>query len=160
MLYRNRSHTRLLSCLRIKRIYLYQTTVSPSLPLRNVYSKEKHSLTKSVRGVHVSKIPIGINIISTHASYKVKFLDDGSRLMKARIAPHGNKDRDRTNLKSDSATYPRIGMRIILSIPTIMGWNLSKTDFKSAFLQSGPTVTDLHVAPPKESKDKLAYLLI
>ena len=42
----------------------------------------------------------------------------------------------KTALKTDSATCPAVGIEILLLLATIFGWNLSKVDFKSAFLQT------------------------
>jgi len=70
----------------------------------NAYLKEETSFTKTVTKVHVSDIPENANIITSHVLYKVKVLDDGSKIVKARIAPHGNKDDLKDNLKKSSAT--------------------------------------------------------
>jgi len=132
----------------------------PSFVLQNAYKEEEQSFTNTVRKVHVTRVPIGSNVISSHVLYKVKMLDDGTKMLKARIAPHGNKDRERDNLKTDSATCSPVGMRLILSIAVIKKWNLAKIDFKSAFLQSGQAIRDVYVKPPRESKEKFVYWLL
>ena len=55
---------------------------------------------------------------------------------------------------------PPVGMRMILSIAVIKGWNLAKIDFKSAFLQSGQAIRDVYVVPPGESKERFVYWLL
>ena len=82
--------------------------------------------------VHKSKVPANANVISSHAIYKIKELDDGSLKCKARIAPHVDKDSERNGLKTDSATCPPAGFRTLLSIYAIMRWDVSKVDIKSA----------------------------
>ena len=72
--------------------------------------------------------------------------------MKARIAPHGNKDKDRNRLKTDSAQCPPTGISILVSIATIMRWLLAKIDFVSAFLQTGDAKRDVYVIPPRECR--------
>ena len=62
--------------------------------------------------------------------------------MKARIAPHGNKDSEKDGLKTDSTSCPPTGIRALLSIATIHKWPLAKIDFKSAFLQTGDAKRD------------------
>lgn len=113
-----------------------------------------------VQKVHFTKVPVDGNIITSHVLFKVKLLDDGSKMIKASIAPHGNKYRERDNLKTDSATCAPVLMRIVLPIATIKNWHLSKIDFKSAFLQSGPACRDVYVVPPLESKSRFVYYLL
>lgn len=74
--------------------------------------------------MHVKIVSIGSNGISSHVLYKVKLLNDGTKMVKARIAPHGNIDNDKGNLKTDSVTCSTLGMRILLSIAGIRRWNL------------------------------------
>lgn len=59
-------------------------------PLINSYKQEEETFLKSAEIIPSHKIPAGANIISSHTLYKVKQEDDGSLIMKARIAPHGN----------------------------------------------------------------------
>ena len=91
----------------------------------------------------VSKVPKDSNIITSHVLYKVRANDNGSLKLKARIAPHGNKDRDKAFLKTDSAQCPPTGIGILLSISTMMKWSLAKIDFTSAFLQTGDAKRDV-----------------
>lgn len=120
-----------------KELMLHHAQGLPPFVTENAYKKEEDSFTKTVRKVPVRKIPVGCNVISSHVLYKVKVLDDGSKIVKARIAPHCNKDRERENLKTDSTVCSPVSIRIVLSIAFYQGRNLAKIDFKSAFLQSG-----------------------
>lgn len=90
----------------------------------------------------------------------MKELDDGCFKLEGRIVPHGNKDRDRDNLKSDSASCSPSGIRILLSTSSIMGWPLAKIDFTSAYLQTGEALRDVFVQPPRECRKRSAYWLL
>ena len=90
----------------------------------------------------------------SHILYKIKELDDGKLLCKARIALNDNKDFERDKLKTDSSSFPAVGVRILLSICTLFHWFPSKVDIKSEFLQSGPATRGVHVVPPRECCDR------
>lgn len=92
--------------------------------------------------------------------YKMKTLDDGSRLYKARIAPHGNKDKEKEALRTDSASCPPAGIRLLLSVCNIMKWHVSNIDVSSAYLHFGTATSDAYVIPPKECKDRSSYWLL
>ena len=80
--------------------------------------------------------------------------------MKARIGPHGNKDRDKYMLKTDSSQCPLTGICILLSLLAIMYWPLAKIDFTSAFPQTGEAKRDVYVVPPRECPQKSFYWLL
>jgi len=132
----------------------------PQFIIQNAYEKEETSFKKTVRSIHCSKVPQFSNVISSHVLYKVKKMDDGSMKMKARIAPHGNKDKFKNDVKKDSATCPPVGIRIALSIASMLKWDTAKIDFTSAFLQAGDATRDVYVIPPRESSDKMFRWLL
>ena len=132
----------------------------PSYILQRAYKREEAAFMKTVKCVHISAVPPNANIISSHVIYKVKLKDDGGLEMKSRIAPHGNKDEQRFDLRTDSATCPPTGIRIVTSIARIFKWILVKIDFKSAFLQTGKALRDVYVIPPYESRDRQFYWLL
>jgi len=127
----------------------HQAQGLPDFPLQNAYAIEQKKFTDTVKEIHAKSVPNNSNVITSHVIYKIKANDDGSLKMKARIAPHGNKDRDREDLKSDSATCPPTGIRVLLSIASLMKWPLAKIDFTSAFL-----------IPPRECGDRSKYWLL
>lgn len=67
-----------------------------------VYARNKKNVAfeHTVRKVHISKISMNANVITNHIIYKVKKLGDGEKIVKARIAPHGNINKDKTGLKT------------------------------------------------------------
>ena len=121
----------------------------------NAHQEEEAKVMTTVREFSVNKVPKGSNVITSHVTYKVKANDDGSLKLKARIAHHGNKDRDRERLKTDSSHCPPTGIRILTSIATIMHWSLAKIDFTSAFLQTGEAKRDAYVIQPRECRKDL-----
>ena len=127
-------------------------------PLFNSYRTEEESFMKTVRPVPIQDVPQYGNIISSHTLYKVKRSDDGSLLLKARIAPHGNEDDLKNVLSKDCSTCPPTGLRIVESIAAIKGWTIYKADVKAAFLQTGEAHRDVYVRPPRDSKMKSTYL--
>ncbi len=94
------------------------------------------------------------NIIGCHEIFKVKALDDGSLLMRCRFAPHGNEDMEKEELRTDSASCSPLAFRLFLSVCSLRKLFISKVDFKSAFLQTGPAERDVYVRPPKADKSR------
>ena len=139
---------------------LHEAQGLPTHVTQNAYSVEEYQFVKNSSQIHVSEVPDTANVISSHVLYKIKQLDDGSRLCKARISPHGNKDRERKDLKTDSASCPPLGIRIVLSTCLIFHWYLAKIDIKAAFLQSGAVDRDVYVKPPRECTQKAFYWLL
>ena len=115
---------------------------------------------KTVREVQIEKVPKNSNIITSHVIYRVKENNDGSLKMRARIAPHGNKDKDRDTLKTDSSQRPPTRIRILLSISSMKKWPLAKIDFTSAFFQTGSAKRDVYAVPPREFRRKPFYWLL
>ena len=132
---------------------LHQAQGLPPFATRNAYEKEEKSFKKTVTTVTVSQVPKDANIVTSHVLYKVKKCDDASLTLKARIAVHGNKDRDKDILKTDSATCPPVGIRILLSLATIYRWIVAKIDFKSAYLQT-EAERNVYIVPPRECKTR------
>ena len=112
-----------------KDFLLHHAEGLPSHPLWNAYKDEEQKFMKTVREIPINKVPKNSIIMTGHVIYKVKGNDDGSLKMKARIAPHGNKGKDRFNLKTDSSQCSPTGIRILTSIATIMKYPISRIDF-------------------------------
>ena len=139
---------------------LHQAEGLPPHPVWNAYRDEVLKFLKTVREVPIHEVPKNSSTITSHVIYKVKENDDGSFKMKARIAPHGNKDKEKLMLKTDSSQCPPTGMGILLSIAAMMQWPLAKIDFTSAFLQTGEAKRDGYVVPPRECQRKSFYWLL
>lgn len=66
---------------------------------------------RTVTLVHRSEVHNGSNTITSHVIYEVKIDDDGKLYLKARIAPHGNKYRDKYGLKTDATRCPPVEIK-------------------------------------------------
>lgn len=90
------------------------------------------------------------NLITSHVVYKVKTDEKSERTMKARIVPHGNRDKEKDDIRKDSATVQLDIIRLLLSLTTFMGFRLAAIDITGAYLQIGPINRNIYVRPPKE----------
>lgn len=95
-------------------------------------------------------VPRDANVITSHVVYKIKTDETGSRKLKARVVPHGNRDTEKDNIRKDSATAQLGVIRLLLSVSTLLGLQLATADIKGAYLQSGPIKRTIFVRPPKE----------
>ena len=86
-----------------KEFMIHQVEGLPLYPEWDAYQEEQQKFMKTVREVSVHKIPKDSNTITSHVIYKVRQNDDGSLKMNARVAPHGNKHKEKGNLKTDSS---------------------------------------------------------
>ena len=71
---------------------LHEAQALPSCVTHDSYKKEERPFLKTVQMVHTSDVAKNANVITSHVLYNVRDCDDVTRLMKERIAPHGNKD--------------------------------------------------------------------
>jgi Reverse transcriptase (RNA-dependent DNA polymerase) len=90
------------------------------------------------------------NIISSHTLYRVKVADDGKFSLKARIVPHGNRDKEKENIRGDSEVADHTSYRTVLALSAILNLPLFKVDVKAAFLQTGPAKRVVFVRPPSD----------
>lgn len=128
--------------------------------LLNAYKKEEKCFKGIVQLVLISKVPPHANIVRSHVLYKFKLNDDETLKLKARIAPYGNVDSEKQNLKTDCCICPPTGIRMLLSISNIFKWSIIKIDVTSAFLQTGEAQKDVLVILPKGSNGKSHYWLL
>ncbi len=96
------------------------------------------------------EVPAESNVISSHVVYKIKTSESGERKLKARIVPHGNRDKEKNDIRKDSSTAQFDCIRLVLSIAAIFNFRLALADLKGSYLQSGPIKRDIFVRPPKE----------
>ena len=128
----------------------------PSFVQENAYKAEETNFLRTIRIIPPSRAPKGANIIRSQVIYQVKQSDEGNLYLKARIVTHGNKDRDKIGLKTDSTTCSPVGIRLLVSIATIK-WNIAKIDFKSSFCSSGTAQSDVYALCYKRPTDTNAY---
>lgn len=82
--------------------------------------------------------------------YKIKNEEQGIKRLKARFCSHGNRDREKGNIRNDSANAQFNLIKLILSIASVLELSLGCIGIKSAYLQSGPIKRELYVKPPRE----------
>lgn len=128
--------------------------------LFKAYQEEELEFLKTVSVIPRSSLPRNANVISSHTIYKIKITDDDGLKLKARIAPHGNEDSIKEDLKSDCNMCSPSGVRVVLCIASIKGWRITKADVKAAFLQTGQALRDVYVIPPRECTSKDVYWLL
>lgn len=95
-------------------------------------------------------VPSNTNVISSHVVYRIKENEDGSRKLKARLVPHGNRDVERNSIRKDSSIAQFEVIRFLLFTVTPLGFWFSMADIQGAYLQSGPITREIYVRPPKE----------
>lgn len=100
--------------------------------------------------VEESVVPRNANVISSHVVYKIKTEESGRHRLKARIVPHGNKDRMKDQVRKDSATAQFNIIRLMLAISSFFPMRLGVIDISGAYMQSGPIKRDIYVRPPRE----------
>lgn len=116
---------------------------------------------ESCERIHVSRIPQDANVIGSHVLYKIKILDNDALYCKARIAPHGNHDSEKNDLKTDSVLCPLTGVRMLLSTCAHIKWNLTKVDVKAPFCSlERHIVIYIYVKPPRECQAIFFYCLL
>lgn len=143
-----------------KPFMLHHAQGFPQYVITNAYEAEELVFKKFVKCVPKSDVPTDANIISSHTVYKLKVQDDESLCLKARIAPHGNEDSLKSDLKSECSMCSPLGIRVVLTLTAIRRWPIVKADVKSAFLQTGEAQRDVYVRPPRESRDRRHYWLL
>lgn len=70
--------------------------------------------------------------------------------LKARIVPHGNRDKGKDYIINDSSTTQFNCIQLVLSIAAIFNFRLALADIKAAYLQIGPIKREIYVRPPQE----------
>lgn len=60
-------------------------------------------------------VPKKANVITSHTVYKVKVDEDKNMKMKSRICPHGNRDREKVNIRKGSSTAQFNVIRLLLT---------------------------------------------
>ena len=143
-----------------KPFMLHETQVFPQQTLYKAYNEEEVELKEHFKCVPISDISANANIISSHTIYKIKFDENDNLRLKGRIAPHGNEDSQREELRSDCTMCAPVGIRVVATVATIRHWRITKADVKTAFHKTGKADCDVFVVPPRECKDKRHYWLL
>ena len=87
----------------------------------------------------------------------------GNIKTKARLVARGDKEQHSEEIRSDSPTGSKLGLRLLLSICASKGWKCKSIDFKNAFLQGMPLDREVFMLPPKDYRmehPNIVWLLI
>jgi Reverse transcriptase (RNA-dependent DNA polymerase) len=98
--------------------------------------------------VHFRDLPAQSNAISSHFFFSIKQSSDGHLKLKCRMVPHGNRDREKAGLRTDSSTAQFGTIRLLLSLTVLLNLRLSSIDISGAYLQAEPLTRDIFVRPP------------
>ena len=104
--------------------------------------------------VNDEDVPQDANVITSHVVYKVKQAEDGTRKLKARLVPHGNRDSQKDSVRSDSSAAGFSVIRLLLMLTIFLGFKMGILDVKGAYLQSGPCRRTIYVRPPREWRSR------
>lgn len=106
---------------------------------------------ETIEEVEEASVPKDANVIGSHFVYKVKNEEGNAKRLKARLCPHGNMDKLKGRIRSDSASVRFDVIRLMLSIATTKGFSLGCADVQGAYLQSGPIGRTIYVRPPLQA---------
>lgn len=98
------------------------------------------------------------NVISSHIIYKIENDEQGLKKLKDRLCSHGNRDREKGPIWSDSSNEQFDTIRLLLSLATHLGFCLGGIDVKALYLQSGPITRDLFVRLPSQHEKRCGKL--
>lgn len=117
------------------------------------YDCGEESFVNTVTRVPLMAAPVDANIISSDLLYNVIGEDCDRLNMKACIAPHGNKDSARLDLRRVCSMYAPHSIHMLISLATIKKCNITKLDVNSASLQKGAASRNMYFVPLRESGD-------
>lgn len=98
------------------------------------------------------------NVISSHFVYKIKRKENEKKRLKARLCPHGNREKMKDYVRKDSATAQLDVIRLFCNLATILGFRLGCLDIQGAYMQSGPIQIDIYLRPPPEWKTPIGII--
>lgn len=100
--------------------------------------------------LHVETIPekeVGKyeNIVCSHVAYVIKTREHVTGAMEACIFPHGNRDRERNNVKNVCTNSQFHVIRVVLLLETWLLFCIGVVDLKGAWIESGNILCALYV---------------
>lgn len=94
-------------------------------------------------------VPRDVNVIRSHIVYKIKTEGKGKLRLKARLCPHKNRDKCKSNVRKDSTAAQFDVIRLFISISVTKNSRIGCVDINEAYLQSGPIKREICVRPFK-----------
>lgn len=122
----------------------------PDWVLKKAMDAERQQYLETVKEVDIRSLPRFANIISSHHFFQVKHDGKVDTLkLKCRLVPHGNRDKEKEFIRSDSATAQFPVIRTVLSTAAILRLSLATIDIKGAYLQGEHLTRDIYMRPPR-----------
>ena len=122
---------------------------APQWIIENAKEKERMNYESAIDIVNRRNIPRNSNIISSHHFFTIKHDGESNKLkLKCRIVPHGNRDAEKEDIRSDSSTAQFSAIRSVLSLAAIFKLKLATIDISKAYLQSGELEREIYMRPP------------
>ena len=107
--------------------------------------------------VYTQVLDRGQSKISTRWICTTKVKND-NMIYKARLVAKGFQDADAGNIRNDSPTCSKEGLRLVLGIIASHGWTAKSLDIKTAFLQSQQIDRLVYLVPPPEANVPPGYI--
>lgn len=109
--------------------------------------KQNYKYAQAYEELDIAHVPKGASIISSNLFFKIKTDGIADKLqLKCRLVPHGNRNREKSNVRSDSppAQFPVIAL--VLSFAVVLGFVLL------------PWVSRVHICKPSLSSETFSHL--
>lgn len=122
--------------------------------VHEVYQVEQENWSGIYEIVNESQVLKVANILSSHVVYKVKVNEDQSVKLKERIFPHGNREKEKEDIRQDRPTIKFPVIRFMLSLSVLLCLRIASVDISVAYLQLCSITREIFVRPPKENRRK------
>lgn len=142
-----------------KQVNRSQWDFAPSWIADEAFTRENdNNWPSAYRTIRECDVPRDANIIKSQVVYKLTTGEDGTRKLKGRLVPHGNRDDEKENLLKDSSSTHLNTARFLFSLEKFLNFRLGTADISGAYFQSGPIQREIFSSPPCEWKGKRSTL--
>ena len=119
-------------------MFYFEDNMASTSEILKAFDEEMKSWTEEevFESIFISAVPKESNIISPHVIYRWKEKEIPQQRLKARIVPHGYRDVEKQNMRTDSPSMKPEVMRVICAFAIDMGFELRAMDVKTACLWS------------------------
>jgi hypothetical protein len=132
----------------------YVAALSAPWLVQEAFGKELQNWYGAFEIIQYISMPQNANYIRSHAFCKIKTANDDrpdSHLsLKTRIVLHGNKDKEKYEVRKDTQAASFTAISILITLAAPYNNHIASLDIKSAYLQSDPCKRYIFVWPPNE----------